>query len=746
MKYRAYLAAACLLILASITPAFCRQFGHYLGTFEIQKHPRIPTKENLRAAVQDAAKFGCKKTIRVAALVDATFSASDLAAAGWRLISRDADVITLEGCESTAPYLTAVDGILFVDNRTKFFPTMDSVRNQAHINEVQGTVPNNLTRHFTGKGVLIGFLDTGFEPHHPDFLDSLGHTRFVAMWDQTDTSGIRANRYGYGLIRMQQEIDKDTVFGTPDASHGTIVASMGAGSDKSHPYWGAAPRASIIAVKYGNSVANFIDGLRWVFSIADSLKMPCVVNMSIGLQQGPHDGTSLMDQTIDQLSGVGATTGLSHIVVGAAGNDGDRRAHIKFTLAAGASGSTWVWPEIYTDSVSPTNVKHYAYSLVDIWGEPNKAFTDTILIYDMAGGSYKKSGRVLTTNANFQSLDTVLYPNSVTGLDTIIIQTYVERRNAANLKPHIEIGTYATSMYLIGGIRVASATAQTLHAWNCYKMNFNSLSYPGFYDGDTTMTVNEVGSTAKRIISVGSYFSKTVETLWDGTVSGLGDTTLNMWAPWSSIGPTVDGRIKPEICAGGRMMTGAVSADAIDIGRTVVWPNPANNHGRYMWTQGTSVSAPVVAGIIALMLEATPTLTPENVVQILQQTATKDKYTGNITTPDVRWGAGKVNALEAIKNMGIPVASIRRDALTSGPQALLFVRSGRNILTVKGFSGAVPRGLAVQFFDMRGRVLAAIPIRGNCAIHVPEVVARGCFIVKLKWVGGSGEAQVFTKM
>jgi hypothetical protein len=189
-----------------------------------------------------------------------------------------------------------------------------------------------------------------------------------------------------------------------------------------------------------------------------------------------------------------------------------------------------------------------------------------------------------------------------------------------------------------------------------------------------------------------------------------------------------------------------MSSQAEETGRTAVWPNHNNTRGRYGWTQGTSVSSPIVAGIIALMLEANPTLTPEIVVQILQQTATKDQYTGNITTPDVRWGAGKVNALEAIKSMGIPVASSRRDPLSSRPQALLLVRSGRNILTIKGFSGTVPRDLAVQLFDMRGRLLTAIPIRGNCAIHVPEAIARGCFIVKLKWVGGSSEAQVFTKM
>ncbi|HUI94053.1 MAG TPA: S8 family serine peptidase [Chitinivibrionales bacterium] len=740
MIYRTCLLIICFMILASFNPAFCRNFGPYLGTFELQKHPKYPTKENLRAAVQDVQKSGCKKTIRVAALVDASFSESGLTAAGWRLISRIGDVITLEGCESTAPYLTAVDGILFVDNRTKFYPTMDSARNQAHINEVQGRAPNYLTKHFTGKGVLIGFLDTGFEPHHPDFLDSLGHTRFIAMWDQTDTSGIPPKPYGYGLVKMQKEIDQDTLFGTQESGHGTIVASCGAGSDTTHPFWGAAPQAGIIAVKYGNSVANFIDGLKWVFSIADSLAMPCVVNMSIGIQEGPHDGTSLMDQTIDQLSGAG------HIIVGAAGNDGNLKAHIKFTLPAGGAGGTWVWPEIIIDSLSPTDVHHYAYSYADIWGEPNKAFTDTIYFIDLTTMAYKKSGRVLTTSVNFQSIDTVLYPNSATGPDTMIFYTYVERRNAANLKPHIEVAMYANGMNLVPGVRLASTTVQTIHAWNCYKQNFSGLSLPGFSDGDTITTIDEVGGTAKTIISVGSYFSKTVQPLYDGTVTGIGDTTLYQWAPWSSIGPTVDGRVKPEICAGGRIITGAMSSQAEETGRTAVWPDHSNTRGRYGWTQGTSVSAPIVAGIIALMLEADKTLTPQTVVQTLQNTATKDKYTGNITTPDVRWGAGKVNALAAIESMGIPVMSTRLGAASMvTARTILLVLSGGDMLSLAGPGVKDAKEIFVDVFDLRGRLCASLPMQPGRAVVVPQIIAKGCFVAKARWKGGKGIEQVFTR-
>jgi len=719
--------------------SYCKSLGKFLGTFEIHKNPLIPSKENLNKEFEKIKKSGCKKTTRVAILTNSSFIPSNIQTFGWKIVAQVGDVVTIEGCEELLPYITAIDGIIAVDKRTKFYPAMDSARSQAHINEVHGTVPNFLTRHFSGKGVLLGFLDTGFEPHHPAFLDSLGRTRFIALWDQTDTSKSRPNRFGYGLIKFQQEIQNDTLFGTQNSGHGTIVASTGAGSDKAYPYIGSAPQATIIAVKYGNTVANFIDGLKWVFSVADSLKMPCVVNMSIGIQEGPHDGTSLMDRTIDALSGAG------RIVVGAAGNDGDKKVHVKFTLGAQISQGTWFWPEIVTDSISPTNVKQYSVSLIDIWGEANKNFTDTLYLIDISNGSYKKSGRVLSTNTNSQALDTILYPNSQTGPDTVIFYSWVERRNGANQKPHIEVGVFSTNINLIAGCKLASTVSHTIHAWNCYKKNLVSLGLTGFIDGDTLYSINEVGSTAKRIISVGSYFSKTQQKLWDGTISGEGDTTLYMWATWSSIGPTVDGRIKPEICAPGRMVVGAMSSHAIDIGRICAWPNPQNKRGRYEWTQGTSISAPIVAGIIALMLEANPSLTPEEAVQILQQSATKDKYTGNLTSLDVRWGAGKVNALEALKGMGIPVEIKSNTFYFNSITGLSYIKT-KNKLLIKYNEKNVNNSYKYlcKIFDLKGRLHYSKIMTNNDHSFLVTLPYNQCFIIEITFQNKKYAAKIFS--
>eukprot|EP01136_Pigoraptor_vietnamica_P024282 Opistho-1_new@77182 len=69
----------------------------------------------------------------------------------------------------------------------------------------------------------------------------------------------------------------------------------------------------------------------------------------------------------------------------------------------------------------------------------------------------------------------------------------------------------------------------------------------------------------------------------------------------------------------------------------------------YAMLTGTSMSSPVVAGIVSLMLQANPNLTPAQVIEALKTTAIHDNYTG-LATPNGNnnWGHGKVNAFAAV--------------------------------------------------------------------------------------------------
>jgi len=716
------------MCLACFYPVSAKQFGTFRGTFVLGERPIAISKENL----QKAAQRNVHHTVRVAVLVDAGFSALSLQGTGWRIVSQVNTIVTMEGDEASVPFLRAIPGILLVEYRKFVHPCMDSVRRETHINELQGIGPTVLTKSFTGQGVLFGILDNEFDTHEPAFLDSLGHTRFIALWDQSVAYGTQKNKFGYGRIETGLDIDKDTLFGSDSNEyHGTHMTSCAAGWDKNYPqYRGAACASKIIAVKYNSesaSSADFMNGLNWIFSIADSMGLPCVVNMSIGLVEGPHDGTSLMDQRIDSLS-THSKTGKSHIIVGAAGNDGNLKEHVSFSLKAQESIGSWVEP---SDGAPLKST-----GIIDIWGESGKAFSDTVYIIDKGNLSYKKSGNAISTStlANQYLLDTLRWPDPASDPDTVIFEAIVERANAANHKPHIEIAMYSSNANLMMGAKLFSTQATTINGWNVEKLNCTGLGIPGFVDGDSLMTINEVGGTAKTIITAGGYNSKVTALRYDKTVYGEGDTTLYDYLSYTSLGPTADGRIKPNISAPGREVTGAMTRYIVDKGgRTAVWPNPPSMVGRYAFLGGTSISSPIVAGIIACMLEYNPALTSQAVDSVLQKTAIQDKFTGKILTRDVRWGAGKVNADSAMTALGVTTKTIAANRVSNEHILVSGRFTEKNRLVVSWVAARAFPVVVASLFDMEGKQVWKGVASNKKPVLLPMPLESGCYFLRVRF-------------
>jgi len=145
---------------------------------------------------------------------------------------------------------------------------------------------------------------------------------------------------------MQQEMTK-----TLSSASRRFARDNGAGMAVGQTeirYWGAAPEATVIGVKYGSGQRHHrrhrkrahLDFLHCGFA-QDALRG----EHEHGLQEGPHDGTSLVDRAIDSLSGLSPQKGLSRIVVGAAGNDGEQGAYRLQACGRGDKG-TLVWSEM----------------------------------------------------------------------------------------------------------------------------------------------------------------------------------------------------------------------------------------------------------------------------------------------------------------------------------------------------------------------------------------------------------------
>src|SRR3569832_2237229 len=147
----------------------------------------------------------------------------------------------------------------------------------------------------------------------------------------------------------------------------------------------------------------------------------------------------------------------------------------------------------------------------------------------------------------------------------------------------------------------------------------------------TSIITTDINSAAKAVLLVGAYASKTSFTDINGNPwSYSGYVTTGKLVPFSSRGPMIDGRVKPDITAPGLTLATAFSSydtsytatGSNSSGTVLQYLDPITGHNFYYGEfSGTSASSPCVAGIVALLLQADPTLAPYQVQDIIATTA-----------------------------------------------------------------------------------------------------------------------------
>jgi subtilisin family serine protease len=197
-------------------------------------------------------------------------------------------------------------------------------------------------------------------------------------------------------------------------------------------------------------------------------------------------------------------------------------------------------------------------------------------------------------------------------------------------------------------LEVASP-AGGLHLWNVMELQNRTTNWstaftsevPGTVAGDNNYGVAEPAGVGPSVITCASHRAE--------QFSGGGEMLFGYLSNFSSRGPTVDGRTKPDISAPGEQVRSAVSR--FDPGQANA-PQTVEFEGHaypFQTFSGTSMSGPAVAGVVALMLQAEPTLDAVQVKSILRTTARLDQRTGPIGPEGtLSWGWGKVNALAAV--------------------------------------------------------------------------------------------------
>ena len=539
------------------------------------------------------------------------------------------------------------DGVDFLQVGEPIYEKMDAARAATNVDQVHQGV--QLPKQYSGDGVLVGIMDSGFDYTHPNFYSFDGsYYRIKSVWDQSVEAGLSPPNgfsYGTGLEGDAAILDwaNDNLPQNgqlvSQGSHGTHVAGIAAGGGYATDglYTGVAYNSDIAIVTYAGSDQNFADGVAYMFDKADQLGEPCVINMSLGKHTGPHDGTSFFDQFCDGLVGPGK------ILVGAAGNEGEDRLHIRNQFGS-SEEAIYSFVE-FKNSGGAQNGE----GLLDIWGSTNGSFSVAINFYDIVNEEFISWTDYVssTDNGEFEFLLT-----DDDG-DQAEVGIAVTPSNPLNNKPNITVAVsnpdqLDPSVWIMLEI---IGTNSLVDVWSDHMFFTNGTFNPPVVSGDANFTNGEIGGTGNNVITVGAYTTKNVYQNFSGQgIEAPFFTEIGALAPFSSRGPTADGRTKPEITAPGNVVISSfssfdpeVNANAHNVAYRL--SNDTNEwfFGAY---QGTSMASPMVTGIIALLLEHNPNLTPDEVTNIITETAIVDQFTGN----DINntWGWGKIDAWEAM--------------------------------------------------------------------------------------------------
>lgn len=585
--------------------------------------------------------------------------------------------------------------VKLVEMGTPVRTRMNKARTATNVDKVQAGT--GLSQPFLGTGVVVGVVDGGFQYNHITFYDANNSSelRVKRVWNQS------ANKKYTTQSAIESAQYDDT---QDDSGHATHVTGIAAGSYAGNSYYGVASDADIVMVSYGSSNTAITDGINYIFDYAKSVGKPAVVNLSLGQHMGPHDGTSTFDKALD------ATVGAGRIVCGAAGNEGEYPLYSEATLAAGES---------HTFILDPSD-QYYSgtKSFADFWGDEGQKYTMQIVYLDANGNELAAGTSTAVATATSK---TTSWSNSTYASGSITAYTQMSTdatNNRGNVYLYFKNNFKPKNNYKVG-FKVTAQNAGTIRVWGD---DYNSIYWE---DGQTTHTVGEIGGTANGIITVGAFVTN--------RRSGYGLTSVGTIATFSSKGPTSDGRMKPEITAPGACIASAVpNTSAITSSGDFDEAKSATVNGTtYYWgyMNGTSMATPFVTGVVATWLQANPNLTPDQIKEIMAQTAQTDSYTG--TCPNNTWGYGKIDAyaglLKVLETTDIKHLETLPDAIMLYPNPSdgafkLFFKQHDNNVNIRIYAANGQQVYAQRIGAVDGQQTLDIDAVG---------IASGAYIVKI---------------
>ncbi len=531
-------------------------------------------------------------------------------------------------------------------------PLNDTMRVNNRINAIhEGQTP--LGTSYKGEGIIMGFIDTGIDWMHPDFLNPVdSSTRVLALWDQTKpVNSFTPSKYGYGQDWDSSEIMQGLSTNNDQYGHGSTVAGSAAGNGFANGLnKGVAPKVEIIAVESNFAAANWlgtvVDAVEYIYHIADSLNKPCVINASLGTYLGSHDGLDPYALYIDSL--INRKKG--HLMVASAGNSGNWGNYHLHSSVSNDTSFTWfthnpssgvggpaVFFEVWADTAD-FNQLAFAIGLDQVSPQfENRGMGNYFNINTNLGNVNYDTIK----NSNQEQLATVQYWSELRD-GQYLLQVYLPAPDSNQYYFRFETvgtGSYDSwSTSILGLSDIIDDTSGIINFSEAHKYQFP----------DSLKTIVSSFQCSPFIVTVGNYYNDSGFVNLDSIWINNGGVRGNI-AESSSKGPTRDNRLKPEITASGHGTQSAIPLSTINyfINHPTLDSTLATG-GMHRRNGGTSMSSPVVAGVGALLLEKCNNITTEDFINAIANNAYSDSFTG--TLPNYAFGYGKLDGFNTLVN------------------------------------------------------------------------------------------------
>ena len=495
-----------------------------------------------------------------------------------------------------------------------------------------------------GSGVIVGIVDTGVDWTHADFRDPNGRSRILAAWDQTFPAGGLGCPAAYGFGRCYSMADFNAALeGGPSISfgdgygHGTHVAGIAAGNGLAAAngvlpgtYAGVAPAADLLIVKVftdtGAYAGDLLAAFAWIEDQASSAGRPFVINLSLGTDLGPHDGTEPEEIALDALLAEGIPGRAAAVAAGNARNSG---IHVEAASSPGLVNDHPFLIPSYTPLSGADNDAIFA----DLWYEGGDSMTVSVL--DAAGNVLAAAARGASSGLRCTSAGGIVVDaTNVADPDNGDSEVFISIGDDGRCVPATAPPPGQTLKVRVGG--VAAPRGGVYHIWSEAYLGPNPTHIT--FAPATESTLVGSPATARRVVALGAYVTRSCWPDADPNTAGPScfatSAPIGAAASYSSNGPTRDGRSKPEIAAPGEWIAAALTSSKPTL------PSYRRTPDGFHWTlRGTSMASPHVAGALALMLQLNPALDAVQAREKIVEGARADGYTGSV--PNLVFGGGK---------------------------------------------------------------------------------------------------------